>query len=100
DDMMPDSDASSFDNEWPENSGNIIVIDPSQTSNLEKFKEDINAPFDYIKATSPIPGQTIRIPGENAGAKEVEHLSSGVIEISDEVWNEISSLANQKHGDK
>ena len=90
--MMPESDASSYQGTWPPNSGTIFVVDPSKFSDLNTFKTETQGAIDFIKSTTPKKGESIRIPGENAGQKDIEAYKNGEIEIDDEVWNEICSF--------
>lgn len=94
DNMMLDTGTagSTFGTKLMDRGGIIIVIDPSQTTNLETFKHANSQLLDRIKATRSLPGQKIRIPGEQAGASQTESLQRGYIELPAELWEEIQSL--------
>lgn len=83
---------STFGTKLQDRGGFILVIDPNQTSDLNTFKQANSELLTKIKATRPLEGQEIRIPGEEAGAKQVTRLKEGVIEIPDELWEEIKGL--------
>lgn len=75
-----------------ERGGFILVIDPSQTASLESFKTANTTLIEKIKATSKLPGEEIRIPGEQAAEMQGQAIASDEIEIPDELWQEIESL--------
>lgn len=75
-----------------ERGGFILVIDPAQTAGLETFKSKNSELLDKIKATSKLPGQEIRIPGEQASKLQDSKNEKGEIEIPEELWAEIQSL--------
>lgn len=75
-----------------ERGGFILVIDPSQTSDLDTFKAANSDLITKIKATSRLPDETIRIPGEQASAKQQDALEAGSVDIPEELWQELQSL--------
>ncbi len=75
-----------------ERGGFILVIDPGQTSDLSTFKAANSELIEKIKATSKLPGQEIRIPGEQASELHGETVSEGIIDVPDELWREIAGL--------
>lgn len=93
-DMMINSKAqNNFGSKLPERGGFILAVDPEQTGgSLEQFKKANSELIDKIKATHPLKGQKIRIPGEGAGELQHTRLKDGVIDIPDELWEEIRSL--------
>jgi LDH2 family malate/lactate/ureidoglycolate dehydrogenase len=70
----------------------ILVIDPQQTATRESFKHANSDLLKRIKATRPLPGQQIRIPGEEAGIKQAEQQKNGYIDIPKTLWKEIQVL--------
>jgi L-2-hydroxycarboxylate dehydrogenase (NAD+) len=83
---------SSFGTKLEDRGGFILVIDPSQTSTLDNFKAANTELLEKIKATSKLDNENIRIPGEQAGKLEEERISSGEIDLPEEVWEEIKKL--------
>lgn len=94
DNMMVDTNhaGSNFGVKLRDRGGFILVIDPSQTAGSSNFKGANSELVDKIKATHTLPGEIIRIPGEEAGRLQKERLETGEIDIPDELWQEISSL--------
>ncbi len=70
----------------------IMVIDPAQTYNLAKFKQETTEGINKIKSTQSLKGQQIRIPGEEAGKLRAQRLRAGFVEVPHEVWEEIRGL--------
>lgn len=75
-----------------ERGGFILVIDPSQTTSPDLFKEKNTELLEKIKHTSTLPGQKIRIPGEAAGNLQKASLEADQINIPQELWDELCSL--------
>ncbi len=73
--------------------GFILVIDPRQTTDLDAFRQANSNLMANIKATRPIPGQEIRIPGEQAGNLQAAKLEEGSVDIPAELWQEIQDLS-------
>lgn len=94
DNMMLDTKlaGSNFGVRLADRGGFIFVIDPKQTAQEYDYQRANSKLIQDIKATSSLPGQSIRIPGEEAGRLQKERETAGEIEISDELWQEISGL--------
>lgn len=94
DNMMLETNSagSNFGVPLQERGGFILVIDPSQTSDLDTFKAANSDLIKKIKATSKLPNQDIRIPGEQAGDLQSVAAQNGSVEIPYELWEEIESL--------
>lgn len=75
-----------------ERGGFILVIDPRQTTDLKTFKSANSVLIDKIKATSKLPGEEIRIPGEQASQLEAANNANNEIDIPRDLWDEIQSL--------
>ncbi len=90
--MIASSEDSQFGAKFPDRGGLIIVIDPGQTVGLETFKKQNTEMLDQIKSTRPLEGQSIRIPGEQAGKLEKQDLENDLLELPDELWEEIKSI--------
>ena len=90
--MIQSTEGDNFGAKFPDRGGVILVLDPSQTAGLNQFEQDNTAMIDKIKSTHPIPGQTIRIPGERAGKLQKTANETDVLDLPDELWDEISKL--------
>ncbi|MFN8015412.1 MAG: Ldh family oxidoreductase [Acidimicrobiia bacterium] len=90
--MMPDSDASSYANQWPANSGIITVYNPALLTSIDEYKNETTNALNYIRNTNHFEGQEIRIPGEHATKIRKASETNGFIEVPEEVWDEIKSL--------
>lgn len=94
DNMMLDTRGagSSYGVRLADRGGFILVIDPGQTAPDYDFRAANSELITKIKATDTLPGESIRIPGEEAGKLQKERLDAGEIEIPDELWKEIKNL--------
>jgi len=92
--MMVDTNqaGSNFGVKLQDRGGFILVIDPRQTTNLEEFKHANSEILTKIKATHPLSGQKIRIPGEQASQLEENSVKNNTVDIPEELWEEIKSL--------
>lgn len=90
--MVRSSAKNSFGGEHPNTSAIIMVIDPTQTTELSEFK-DANSEFiRKVKATRSKKNEEIRIPGEQAARKKAANIAEDVIDIPKELWEEIVNL--------
>lgn len=90
--LKGDPSNNAFGGRTPKRGGMIIVIDPSQTTNLGEFKKANSEFMGNIKDTRSRKGETIRIPGEQAGMERNAKLKDDEIELPDELWEEIKEL--------
>ena len=90
--MVRSSAKNSFGGEHPNTSAIIMVIDPTQTTELSEFK-DANSEFiRKVKATRSKKNEEIRIPGEQAARKKAAKIAEDIIDIPKELWEEIVNL--------
>lgn len=86
-DMLVQSNAgNSFGQKMPERGAFIMVIDPDQTIGLDAFKAANSQYIQKIKATHALKGESIRIPGDRAGAEQVRKLAEDQVDIPEELW--------------
>lgn len=83
---------SSFGGKLPDRGVFILVIDPSQTYDLDKFRQENSDLIDEIKSSNSLSGQEIRIPGDKARELQRAQLEADEIEVAEEVWQEIQGL--------
>lgn len=78
------------------NWGNLImVIDPELLVDLKEFKQNVSAMAKRIKETKKLAGVSeIMLPGERGDRLTKERLSSGEIEIEDNLYIELKKVAN------
>ncbi len=90
--LIIEADATSFNKPWPPNSGSIMVFNPEMLGGLDAFTQQTQEGINSILSTRALPHQKIRIPGESGAAQQAEALRDEYMEISDDLWNELSSL--------
>ncbi|PTB83051.1 lactate dehydrogenase [Pseudidiomarina aestuarii] len=73
----------------------IQVIDPSAFTDLDAFKQQVQAQVDGIVATTPIdPAKPVRVPGSGALATREQQLVAG-IDYSNAVWKQLQWCAER-----
>jgi len=73
----------------------MIAINPEIMVDLDKFKTDVQSLISEIKKSKLAKGfSEVLIPGENSGRNMINCLTSGYVEIDDNVYNAIKSLAS------
>ena len=79
-------------NNW---SGHLIVaIDPEILGGLEVLKDGVDKMINKVKGTKKLPGvEEIFIPGEKGNKMAREIITSGEIEIEDNLYNELKKVA-------
>lgn len=85
--------ADSFNND-SDNAGNLVIaIDPNIFIDTEEFKTNVSDIVSKIKDARPLEGvEEIYIPGERGNKYKNEVLTSGEIEIEENLWNELQNL--------
>jgi len=92
-DMLVENTAKNkFGQKTPKRGAFILAVDPAQTVGLDAFKQASTDYLQKIKGTRPRKGERIRIPGDEARAAQAAKLEVGSVELSDELWDEISKL--------
>ena len=69
-----------------------LYIDPRRIDPAHVFDADMTRYIDWFKATLPIPGEEILIPGEPERRARAQRLAQGV-PLPDEVWASITACA-------
>ncbi len=90
--MIQSTAKNSFGGQHPDTNAMIVVIDPSQTTDLDTFKHANSELITKIKATHSRKGEKIRIPGEDASSAQAMKLKEGFVDIPEELWEEIKLL--------
>lgn len=77
----------------PTNSGQaIFVMRPDLFRDLDEFKQDMDRQIRSLRDSEPMPGKTIRLPGQEARRREQEALELGV-PIREPVLRQLQELA-------
>ena len=86
--------ADSFDSN-SHNAGNLITaIDPEILTPKETFVKEVSSIIKRIKSAKRLPEvNEIQIPGERGNAIAKKCLDSGIIEIEDNLYNELTKVA-------
>ena len=78
-------------NNW----GNLILaIDPDLLTDRETFKKEVSLMIEKVKATRKLPGiDEVLIPGERGDKLTKKYISSGKMEIEENLYKEIQKAA-------
>jgi LDH2 family malate/lactate/ureidoglycolate dehydrogenase len=69
------------------------ALDPTILVPRDEFESQVQALIDEISAAPAAPGFTIvQVPGERSAATRRRNLATGMIEVADELWSELSNL--------
>ncbi len=72
----------------------VLAINPSLFGDLSSFRNGVAQMVGKVKATRKLPGvQEILVPGERGNSKTKEVLTSGEIEIEDNLYQELKKVA-------
>ena len=73
----------------------VLAIDPGLLAGKEEFMKRSRELVDSIKASKPIDGQEVVLPGEKGDRRAKQAEESGEIEIADGVWNELCNFVER-----
>jgi len=73
----------------------VLVIDPELLTSLETFRNQVSQLVDKVKSSKKLPGvDEILVPGERGDQVANERIRSGQLEIEDNLYGELTKLAN------
>jgi LDH2 family malate/lactate/ureidoglycolate dehydrogenase len=80
------------------NWGNLVfAIDPGLLTDGETFKKDVSKLIEKVKSTKKLPGVgEIYVPGERGNKLTQERLTSGEIEIEDNLYMELEKVVGER----
>ncbi|QSH39365.1 Ldh family oxidoreductase [Candidatus Kaiserbacteria bacterium] len=73
----------------------VLAIDPSLLAGKDEYLKRSRELVDQIKASKPISGQEVVLPGEKGDRCTEEVENTGEIEIADGVWNELCKFVDK-----
>lgn len=90
--MIENNEGDNFGAKMPVRGAIIVVFDPSQTTDIDSFKQANTSFLKKIKTSHTLPSEDIRLPGEYGANLYEQNLQEGTIDIPEEVWEEINNL--------
>jgi len=56
----------------------VVALDPARFQPLDRFKAEVDRHIRELRATKPLPGERIRLPGEQRAQRRADRLASGL----------------------
>lgn len=72
----------------------IVALDPSRFQPLDKFKAEVDRHVRSLRASKPLPGETVRLPGDQRAKRREDRLRNGV-ELSRELVAQLDAMAGE-----
>ncbi len=70
----------------------VIALDPSRFQPIDHFKAEVDRHIRELRSTKPLPGQSVRLPGEQRAQRRDDRLRNG-IPIAPELLSQLDKLA-------
>ena len=70
----------------------FLALDPTRFMPMAQFGKKANETLDYLRATKPMPGQKVKMPGDERAVRQVERSSKGIA-ISPPLMKNLDALA-------
>jgi len=72
----------------------VVALDPSRFQPLDRFKVEVDRHIRELRASKALPGQTVRLPGEQRAARRADRLANG-LPLAPELLNQLDKLAGE-----
>jgi L-2-hydroxycarboxylate dehydrogenase (NAD+) len=70
----------------------VVALDPSRFQPIEHFKAEVDRHIRELRSTKPLPGQSVRLPGEQRAQRRDDRLRNG-IPIAPELLSQLDKFA-------
>jgi L-2-hydroxycarboxylate dehydrogenase (NAD+) len=70
----------------------VVALDPSRFQPIEHFKAEVDRHIRELRSTKPLPGQSVRLPGEQRAQRRDDRLRNG-IPLAPELLSQLDKLA-------
>jgi len=70
----------------------VIALDPARFQPLDRFKAEVDRHSRELRASKTLPGQTVRLPGEQRAKRRADRLANGLA-LAPELLVELDKLA-------
>jgi L-2-hydroxycarboxylate dehydrogenase (NAD+) len=72
----------------------VIALDPARFQPLDKFKSEVDRHSREMRASKTLPGETVRLPGEQRARRRADRLANGLA-LAPELLAELDKLAKE-----
>jgi L-2-hydroxycarboxylate dehydrogenase (NAD+) len=70
----------------------VVALDPARFQKLETFKAEVDRHIRELRASKTLPGNTVRLPGEERAKRRADRLKNGLI-LPTELLTQLDKLA-------
>jgi LDH2 family malate/lactate/ureidoglycolate dehydrogenase len=70
----------------------VIALDPARFQKLETFKAEVDRHIRELRASKVLPGNAVRLPGEERARRRTDRLKSGLV-VPPELMAQLDKLA-------
>ena len=70
----------------------VVALDPARFQPLDKFKAEVDRHMRELRASKPLPGETVRLPGEQRAQRRADRLAKG-LPMAPELLDQLDKLA-------
>lgn len=72
----------------------VVALDPARFHPLDAFKAEVDRHARELRASKPLPGQQVRLPGERRAERRADRLANG-LELAPELIVQLDKLADE-----
>jgi L-2-hydroxycarboxylate dehydrogenase (NAD+) len=72
----------------------VVALDPARFQPLEQFRSEVDRHSRELRASKTLPGETVRLPGEQRARRRADHLANGLA-LAPELLAELAKLAEE-----
>lgn len=72
----------------------VVALDPSRFQPLDRFKAEVDRHIRELRNTSPLPGKSVRLPGEQRAQRRADRLRNGLA-LPPELVVQLDKLASE-----
>jgi L-2-hydroxycarboxylate dehydrogenase (NAD+) len=72
----------------------VVALDPARFQPLNQFKSEVDRHSRELRASKVLPGQTVRLPGEQRAKRRADRLANGLA-LAPELLAELDKLAKE-----
>ena len=72
----------------------VIALDPARFQPLDQFKSEVDRHSRELRASKTLPGETVRLPGEQRARRRADRLANGLA-LAPELLAELDKLAKE-----
>jgi L-2-hydroxycarboxylate dehydrogenase (NAD+) len=70
----------------------VVALDPARFQPLDHFKAEVDRHIRELRASQPLPGESVRLPGEQRAQRRADRLANG-LPLAPELLVELDKLA-------